>query len=41
MRLSPRASVFNWTAGFTVAAVAQGLAARRVAKDTTWGYNGG
>jgi hypothetical protein len=41
LRLTPRTAVNLWTAGFASAALIQGLSARRFARATKWGYNGG
>jgi hypothetical protein len=36
-----RDAVNIWAAGFAVAAILQGLAPRRFARDTAWGHNDG
>jgi uncharacterized membrane protein HdeD (DUF308 family) len=41
VRPTPRDAVNIWTAGFASAALLQGLAPRRFARNTKWGYNDG
>ena len=41
MRPTARDAVNIWTAGFAAAAILQGLAPRRFARDTKWGHNDG
>jgi uncharacterized membrane protein HdeD (DUF308 family) len=41
VRPTARDAVNIWTAGFAAAAVLQGLAPRRFARNTSWGHNDG
>jgi hypothetical protein len=41
VRPTPREAVNIWMAGFAAAAILQGVAPRRFARDTKWGHNDG